>query len=337
MRACASLVGKMKVVPAMTEQHRVALIGGRGYTGGSLLPLIAQHQHLKLVCATSNSEAGQPLRNIDPNWPDAEQVFIALNPDDVSSIEANVWILALPNGASAPWVSAIEAVHPQSLIIDLGADYRFSDDGAWVYGLTEWRRSDLVGASRIANPGCYATAAQMALKPLAAWLDSPPIIFGVSGYSGAGKTPSPKNDPTRLANNLIPYQLAGHMHEKEVSFHLGQPVCFHPHVAPFFRGLSLTIHLHSTQPLKSDEMFETLSDAYAKEALVIVSREIPEIREVVNTPKVLIGGCTVDERDPHHGSIVVVLDNLLKGAASQAIQNINVALGVNESEGLGAI
>lgn len=319
----------------MGDRHAVALIGGRGYTGSSLLPLIAQHGSLELVCATSNSEAGQSLRIIDPDWPDPDQALMALNPDEVSTIQAHVWILALPNGASAPWVEAISQAHPTSLILDLGADYRFCDD--WVYGLTEWHRSDLVGATRIANPGCYATAAQMALRPLAKSLASPPVIFGVSGYSGAGKTPSPRNDPARLAENLIPYQLTGHMHEKEVSHHLGQRVCFHPHVAPFFRGLSLTIHIHSKTPTTSDQLFEALSVAYAAEPLVSAHHDIPEIREVVNTPNVLIGGCTVDARDPHHASLVVVLDNLLKGAASQAIQNINVALGIDEREGLGAI
>lgn len=332
----ASLAGSSKAGSVMSDHHSVALIGGRGYTGSSLLPLIAQHRWLELVCATSNSEAGQPLRSIDPNWPDPEQALIALSPDEVSSMQARVWILALPNGASAPWVEAIEQAHPTSLILDLGADHRFSE-GQWVYGLTEWHRPQLLGARRIANPGCYATAAQMALRPLLKIMDTPAIVFGVSGYSGAGKTPSPRNDPARLADNMIPYQLSGHMHENEVSYQLGQSVCFHPHVAPFFRGLSLTIHIHSAAPMTSTQLFEALSAAYSSEPLVSVSHDIPEIREVVNTPKVLIGGCTVDERDPHHGTLVVVLDNLLKGAASQAIQNINVALGIDEREGLGAI
>lgn len=320
----------------MAKLKRLALIGGRGYTGSTLLPLIDQHRFLQLVCATSTSEAGQPLTALDPNWSDPTQALVALSPQEVDGVDADIWILALPNGASAPWVEAIDRAHPDGVIIDLGADYRFDASGEWVYGLSEWARPKLFGAKRIANPGCYATAAQLALRPILSNLSSPPVIFGVSGYSGAGKTPSPRNDPKRLANNLIPYQPSGHMHETEVSFHLGQPVCFHPHVAPFFRGLSLTIHLQSKIAMGVDSLLRALTQAYGDEPLVAVQADIPEIRDVANTPKAIIGGVDVDARDHHHASLVVVLDNLLKGAASQAIQNINLALGFEECEGLGA-
>ena len=319
----------------MTDRIPVALIGGRGYTGSALLPLIANHSALDLVVATSNSEAGQALTQIDPNWPKPDQALDHLQPDGVGDVEATVWVLALPNGASGPWVDAITQAHPEAVIVDLGADYRFETDSMWVYGLTEWQRSQLSGATRIANPGCYATAAQMALRPLLDWLSQPPVIFGVSGYSGAGKTPSPKNDPKRLAGNLMPYQLTGHMHEKEVSFHLGQSVCFHPHVAPFFRGLSLTIHIQSQRAMSPQAIIDCWRSAYGEEPLVEVSEEIPEIRDVAETVGVKIGGVSVDERDPHHASFVVVLDNLLKGAASQAMQNINLALKLDELDGLG--
>ena len=321
----------------MTDRIPVALIGGRGYTGSALLPLIAAHSVLDLVVATSSSEAGQALTQIDPNWPKPEQTLVDLGPDGVGDVEAKVWVLALPNGASGPWVDAIATHHPEALIVDLGADYRFEMDSAWVYGLTEWQRPELRGATRIANPGCYATAAQLALRPLSGWLNQPPVIFGVSGYSGAGKTPSPKNDPKRLANNIMPYQLTGHVHEKEISFHLGQSVCFHPHVAPFFRGLSLTIHITSQHAMSPQAITDCWRSAYGAEPLVEVSTEIPEIRDVAETAGVKIGGASVDERDPHHASFVVVLDNLLKGAASQAMQNINVALGLDELDGLGVV
>lgn len=319
----------------MTRRVSMGLIGGRGYTGSALLPLIAKHSVLDLVVATSTREAGQSLSQMDPNWPRPEQTLVDLQPDGVGGVDAQVWLLALPNGASGPWVDAIARAHPEALIVDLGADYRFETDSMWVYGLTEWQRQQLAGAHRIANPGCYATAAQMALRPLSGWIGQPPVIFGVSGYSGAGKTPSPKNDPKRLADNLIPYQLTGHVHEKEISFHLGQSVCFHPHVAPFFRGLSLTIHIQSQRAMNPQDITDCWQSAYGDEPLVEVSTDIPEIRDVAETAGVKIGGVSVDERDPHHASFVVVLDNLLKGAASQAIQNINVALGLDELDGLG--
>jgi len=321
----------------MSDVHGLALIGGRGYTGSSLLPLIDQHPHLELVCATSSTGAGEPIRSIDANWSKPEQCLRSLVPSEVSSVEADVWVLALPNGASAAWVEAIEKAHPQSLIVDFGADYRLDADSGFVYGLSEWQREALAGAKRIANPGCYATAAQLGLKPLAPLIAAPPIVFGISGYSGAGKTPSPRNDPKRLADNLIPYQLTGHVHEQEISHHLGQSVCFHPHVAPFFRGLSVTCHVQLQSAFGLDPLYDMLEKAYAQAPLVVVQDEIPQIREVANTPRAHIGGICIDERDGHHVSFVVVLDNLLKGASSQAIQNINIALGFHECEGLGVL
>ena len=310
----------------------VALIGGRGYTGASLLPLIARHPALELAVASSGSQAGRRLREIDPDWPDAEQRLVKLGPDDVGGVKARVWVLALPNGASAPWVEAIAAAQPEAVIVDFGADYRFEDD--WTYGLSEWNRTALAGARRISNPGCYATGAQFALLPIREYLTRPPVIFGISGYSGAGKTPSPRNDPERLADNLIPYSLTGHVHEREISTHLGRPVRFHPHVAPFFRGISLTISVNLSLELGVGELLEIFRSAYQDAPLIEVSEAIPEIREVACTPGLKIGGFAIDPRQPYRLTFVAVLDNLLKGAASQAVQNINLALGLDELSGL---
>lgn len=312
--------------------HRIALIGGRGYTGSALLPMIARHPYLALALATSGSQAGQPLTEIDPDWPEPDQKLEKLEPGQVASVAADVWVLALPNGASAPWVESISAAHPEALIIDLGADWRF--DPGWVYGLTEWSRPHLVGARRIANPGCYATGAQFALLPIRDQLVRPPVVFGVSGYSGAGKTPSPRNDPVRLQDNLVPYSLTGHVHEQEISTRLGRPVRFHPHVAPFFRGISLTIAVDLAEPTSAGELLEQFKACYPNERWIEVCEDIPEIREVAGKSALKVGGFAVDPRQAHRASLVVVLDNLLKGAASQALQNINLALGLDESTGL---
>jgi N-acetyl-gamma-glutamyl-phosphate reductase len=312
--------------------YRIALIGGRGYTGAALLPLIARHPELKLALASSASQAGQPLTLVDPDWPDPEQTLVKLDPGQVGSVEAEVWVLALPNGASSPWVEAISASWPEALIVDLGADWRF--DPGWTYGLTEWNRDALKQARRIANPGCYATGAQFGLMPIREQLTRPPVIFGVSGYSGAGKTPSPRNDPERLKDNLIPYCLTGHVHEEEISARLGRPVRFHPHVAPFFRGISLTLAVNLSEPTSPQALFKQFHSSYADESLIEVSTQIPEIREVAGTPKLRLGGFAVDARNPQRASLVVVLDNLLKGAASQAMQNINLALGLDERTGI---
>ena len=313
-------------------RHRLALIGGRGYTGSAFLPLLAAHPELELALASSSSQAGQSLREIDPEWPDPNARLVGLGPEGVAEVDAKVWVLALPNGASAPWVDAIAAAHPDAVVVDLGADYRF--DTAWVYGLSEWNRAALAGARRISNPGCYATGAQFALLPIRDYLTRPPIVFGVSGYSGAGKTPSPRNDPARLADNLIPYSLTGHLHEREVSTHLGRPVRFHPHVAPFFRGISLTVSVNLSMDFEIGQLLELFQHAYRDAPLVEISAEIPEIREIAGRPGLKIGGFALDPRQPYRLTFVAVLDNLLKGAASQAMQNINLALGLDELAGL---
>lgn len=314
------------------NRERVALIGGRGYTGASFLPLLAGHRGLELALASSSSQAGQSLREIDPDWPDPDATLVDLGPEGVAEVDARVWVLALPNGASGPWVTAIDAAHPEAVIIDLGADYRFEPD--WVYGLSEWNREALVGAKRIANPGCYATGAQFALLPIREYLTRPPVIFGVSGYSGAGRTPSPRNDPDRLADNLIPYSFTGHLHEREISVHLGRPVRFHPHVAPFFRGISLTLSVNLSVELDVARLVALYDQAYQDAPLIEVTAEIPEIREVAGRPGLKIGGFAIDPRQPYRVTFVAVLDNLLKGAASQAMQNINLALGLDELAGI---
>lgn len=313
---------------------RLALIGGRGYTGAELLALLAKHPKLELAVASSGSEAGQPIQHTVPSWPDANTTFSDLRPDQVAQVTAEVWVLALPNGASAPWVEAIAAAHPDAVIVDLGADYRFEAD--WVYGLTEWNRPALAAARRIANPGCYATAAQLALLPLRDQLARPAVVFGVSGYSGAGRTPSPRNDPQRLADNLIPYSLTGHVHEEEISVHLGRPVRFHPHVAAFFRGLSLTISVNLTEVLSAEQLYDQFMDCYANAPLIEVSTDIPEVQQVAARPGAIIGGFAIDARNPLRLTLVAVLDNLLKGAASQAMQNINLAMGWPELTGIEA-
>lgn len=316
----------------MSVSRTINLVGGRGYTGSELLGLLARHPQMKLGIASSRSDAGQTLSSVCAAWPEDGRVFTQLEPDGVAAHPADAWVLALPNGAAGQWVEAILASFPDSVILDLSADYRF--DSQWTYGLPERYRDDIRSAHLIANPGCYATGAQLGLLPLADLLKEDPVVFGVSGYSGAGKTPSPRNDPEILRDNLIPYALSGHMHEKEISHQLHVAVRFMPHVAAFFRGISLTISFeldHSTSVNALEELFR---QAYAGEAGITVSREIPLISAVRNTAGVHIGGFDVDARNPAQGSLVVVLDNLLKGAASQAMQNLNLALGLDENSGI---
>lgn len=316
----------------MSASRKINLVGGRGYTGSELLRLVAGHPQMELGIASSRSDAGQSLSSICPEWPEDDRTFTQLEPDGVAAHPADAWVLALPNGYAKLWSEAILASFPDSVVLDLSADYRF--DSQWTYGLPERFRDQIRNARLIANPGCYATGAQLGLLPLAEDLRSDPLVFGVSGYSGAGKTPSPRNDPERLRDNLIPYALSGHMHEKEISHQLHTAVRFMPHVASFFRGISLTIAFELDRPVTTDELEALFRENYAGERRIRVSSEIPEVSAVQNSPDVHIGGFNVDARNPAQGSLVVVLDNLLKGAASQALQNLNLALGLDENAGI---
>ncbi len=170
---------------------------------------------------------------------------------------------------------------------------------------------------------------QLALAPFIEDLDGVPAVFGVSGYSGAGTTPSAMNDPNRLADNLWPYKLVGHNHERETTRNLGHPVRFMPHVHQAFRGLLITSNIPISAPITSDEAVQRLVDAYADEPLIDIQEEIPELRDGAGRLGVLLGGVHVSE-DGTNVVVVGVEDNLLKGAAVQAVQNLNLAFGQPE-------
>lgn len=310
-----------------TRMHTIGLIGARGHVGRELLGLVARHPALALAYASSRELAGQPVEPGDATGLRYED----LDAGACARRGADAVILALPNGLAGPWVAAIAAARPDTVLVDLSADHRF--DPAWAYGLPEHFRDRLRGARRIANPGCYATAMQLALRPLLPFLDGEPRCFGVSGYSGAGTTPSPRNDPERLSDNLMPYALTGHVHEREVGQHLGAPVRFLPHVAGFFRGLSITASASLRPGVRRDDLERAYAAAYGAEPLVSVTEQPPEIRDVAGTPHARVGGLAVSA-DGRHVAVVSVLDNLGKGAASQALQNLNLALGLDELTGI---
>ena len=225
------------------------------------------------------------------------------------------------------FVEALQAQAPGTVIIDLSADHRF--DPQWAYGLPERGRGPSRGATRIANPGCYATAMQVAIAPLLDQLAGPPQCFGVSGYSGAGTTPSDRNNPGLLRDNLMPYALANRIHEREVTAHLGVPVEFMPHVAPHFRGITMTVNLWLREPMEREAVERLYRRHYAGEPLVEVVEDAPWVSRIAGRHGVQVGGFTVA---PGGRRVVVVatLDNLLKGAATQAMQNLNLALGFDE-------
>ncbi|MHC1480517.1 N-acetyl-gamma-glutamyl-phosphate reductase [Frateuria aurantia] len=304
----------------------IGIVGARGHTGSELIRLIAGHPALELCFVSSRELAGESLAAHHPSYQGTLR-YESLGPDEVAAKGADIVILALPNQKAAPYVAALDQQAADTLIVDLSADYRFDD--SWYYGLPELYRSRWRGEKRISNPGCYATAIQLSIAPLKDLLAAPPVCFGVSGYSGAGTTPSDRNDPEKLRDNLMPYSLTGHMHEKEASRHLAMPVEFMPHVAPHFRGLTVTTNLYVSKPLTREQVLLRYHSAYDAEPLVQVVDEAPWVSGIAHRHDVEIGGFAVSA-DGRRVVVVAVLDNLLKGAATQAIQNINRALGLDE-------
>ncbi len=309
-----------------SSSFTVGIVGARGHTGAELIRLVAAHPNLQLGFVSSRELAGQRVSDHYPQW-QGELQFENLDADAVAAKGVDAVILALPNGLAAPFVAALETAKPDTVIVDLSADYRF--DNSWYYGLPELTRDRYNGQKHISNPGCYATAMQLAIHPLRELLAGPPQCFGVSGYSGAGTSPSDKNNVELLADNLMPYALTNHVHEREVSVQLGVAVEFMPHVAPHFRGITLTANLWLNRVQTREQIVERFRQAYAGEALIEVVDEAPWVSRIAGRHGAQVGGFTLA---PGGKRVVVVatLDNLLKGAATQAMQNLNLALGIDE-------
>ncbi|KAF7191217.1 Protein arg-6, mitochondrial [Pseudocercospora fuligena] len=315
---------------------KVAIIGARGYTGQALIDLLNKHPNFDLCHVSSRELAGKELKGYDKK----KIIYENLSPEDIRKMAEkkaiDCWIMALPNGVCKPYVDAIEeSGHTDAVIVDLSADYRFNSD--WVYGLPELvQRSKIASATRIANPGCYATAAQLGIAPLVPYLPpfpAQPTVFGVSGYSGAGTKPSPKNDVNVLTNNLIAYSLTDHIHEREISAQLGTEIAFIPHVAVWFQGIHHTISIPLAEKMASRDVRQLYQDRYDKEKLIKISGESPQVKNIAGKHGVEIGGFAVHSS----GKRVVInatIDNLLKGAATQCLQNMNLALGYSEYEGI---
>ncbi len=308
----------------------IGIVGARGHTGAELIRLIVRHPSLELAFVSSRELDGERVADHVDEF-EGELRYEALGPEAVAVRSVDAIVLALPNGKSADYVNLIGENQPSTVIVDLSADHRFDD--AWFYGLPELTRKRYTGQKRISNPGCYATAMQLAIAPLKDDLAAPPVCFGVSGYSGAGTTPSDRNDPEKLRDNLIPYSLTEHVHEREVTKHLGIPVEFMPHVAAHFRGITLTANLWLQHATTRDAVMTRYREFNAGEPLVRIVDEAPWVSRIAGKHYAEIGGFAVA---PGGKRVVVVatLDNLLKGAATQAMQNLNLALGFDEYAGI---
>ncbi|KAK9447429.1 Aspartate/glutamate/uridylate kinase [Limtongia smithiae] len=312
---------------------KVGLIGARGYTGQALINLINNHPNLELAYVSSRELNGKDVAD----YTKSPLKYTNLQASDVAGLEksgdVDVWVMALPNGVCKPFVEAIQSVEKgNGAIVDLSADYRF--DSTWAYGLPELGDRAAIRASKaIANPGCYATGAQIGIAPLLPFVEGQPNIFGVSGYSGAGTKPSPKNDINQLSDNLMPYALTDHIHEREVSAHTGTTVSFIPHVGQWFQGITLTISVPLSKKLTAGDIKTLYEEKYAGEPLIKITPEIPLVKAISGKHGVIVGGFAVHSSQPR-AVVISTIDNLLKGAATQCLQNINLTLGYDEFAGI---
>ncbi|CAL9734087.1 hypothetical protein MOSE0_D04346 [Monosporozyma servazzii] len=316
---------------------RIALIGARGYTGRNITSIVNNHPYFEITHVSSRALKGTKLEG----YKKGEIIYENLQVEDIKKLEASnevdFWIMALPNNISEPIVEAITSVEGgKGKILDLSADHRFVPETEWVYGLPELNNRDKISVARkISNPGCYATGSQLSIAPLTEYIDGLPTIFGVSGYSGAGTNPSPKNDPNFLANNLIPYCLTNHVHEREISTRLGHEVAFVPHVGQWFQGISLTVSI----PIKKgcienvDQIKKIYSEFYEGEPLVKIIDDIPLVKDIKGSHGVVVGGFKLNDACDRV-VVCATIDNLLKGASTQAIQNMNLAMGYGEYDGI---
>ncbi|MFH1521013.1 MAG: N-acetyl-gamma-glutamyl-phosphate reductase [Candidatus Micrarchaeota archaeon] len=290
----------------------VAVLGASGYSGNELVSILHAHPevNLKFIQSKNNIE-----KKVTELYPDSivDLVYSAPSIDELNRMD--VVFLALPKEESSLIASKLSPV-----VIDLSPAHRF--DNNYVYGLPEKNREKIKLSNKIANPGCYATAAILGILPLDKGNIKAIAFDCKSGYSGGGKTK--KYD---FAENVVPYSLSDHYQKPEISKFLNVPFSFVPHVVNSFRGLIATIHIFGN----FDDLQSTYMKFYKKEPLVKISDTIPDFKSVTLSPYCKIGGFS---KEKDHHVIISAIDNLLKGAASQAVQNMNIRFGFDEKTGL---
>jgi len=333
---------------------KVGIVGGTGYTGVELLRLLAGHPNAELTAITSRSEKGKPVSALFPNLRGI--VDLVFSEPTVANLKGcDVVFFATPHGVAQSLVPEILAAGIR--VIDLSADFRIRDIAIWekwyaqdhaapdlvteaVYGLPEFNRADIAGAKLVACPGCYPTSVQLGLKPLleAGAIDLSDIIANsASGVSGAGKQANVANLLSEIGDSFKAYAASGHRHQPEIEQGLadmaGEPVglTFVPHLLPIIRGIHTTIYVDLKQDIDVQALFE---QHYASEPFVdvLAPNSYPETRTVRGS-----NFCRIALHRPGNGKklvILVVEDNLTKGASGQALQCMNIMFGEDESAGL---
>ena len=338
--------GSASTTDGQARTARVAVAGATGYAGQELLRVLARHPAARITLATSSTaeSAARPLPALARIW---DGTVTPLDPDALAR-EADVVFLALPETASATLAPALAAAGVK--IIDVSGAFRlrdqaqrarwYPDTGALpdglVYGLTEWARPALRTARVVANPGCYPTASLLALLPLmkaGVLLPGADVIIDAkSGVSGAGKAPKPHTHFCEVHGNLSAYGVFSHRHGIEIEQEVGREVTFTPHLLPIDRGILATIYARVAPGTTEAVLAAIYASAYADATFVrITGAALPEIKHVAHT-----NFCDIGWRVDPSGRLILVsvIDNLVKGAAGQAVQNMNVMLGMDERAGL---
>jgi N-acetyl-gamma-glutamyl-phosphate reductase len=336
----------------MAERLQVGIIGASGYTGAELARLIARHPSFELAYATGDTQAGTPAADLYPNLAGAypDLVFETFDADRAAGLD--LVFLGLPHDASM--AMATELVGTVRCVVDLSAAYRLKDASLYptwygfahdqpallaeaVYGLPERHRKKLIGARLVATPGCYVTAATLAIAPLVdAGVIEPSgvIVDAASGVSGAGRAPKHGNLFCTVDEDFTAYGLLNHRHTPEIEQETGAQVLFTPHLAPMNRGILATCYARpaaGTSP-STASLIEALRHAYAGEPFVVVSERSPSTKATLGSNSAHLTA-RFDERTGY-AVVICAIDNLAKGASGGAIQSANVALGLDETLGL---
>jgi N-acetyl-gamma-glutamyl-phosphate reductase len=329
---------------------RVLVAGASGYAGALAASLVWQHPSLELARVTARTDAGTRLDDLYPQHP-VPLVLEEVAPEMLEDLDAA--IVGYPHGASAPLVAELRGLGVR--VVDLSADFRLRDlplyerwygehgapellQGA-VYGLPELYREQIAAAELVANPGCYPTATVLALAPLAAaGLIDDVVVDAKSGVSGAGRGAAEEMALVKESDDVRPYKVAGHRHAPEIGQELGAlgspeaALTFVPHLLPFDQGELVSCYVKTTEGVDADSLAALYADRYEAEPFVEVVAEPPGVAAVRET-----NICHVHAvADPGAGRVMAfaAIDNLWKGAASQAVQNLNLMLGLPEGEGI---
>jgi N-acetyl-gamma-glutamyl-phosphate reductase len=319
---------------SMASKIRVGVVGGAGYTGGETIRLLLNHPATELTFVHSRSNAGSPLHVAHPDLlGETEKTFT-----DNFQHEVDVIFLCLGHGESRKFLQE-NTIDEKIKVVDLSQDFRLgesSGDRTFVYGLPEINRAEIKKTNNVANPGCFATALQLGILPLAkAGILADVYSTGITGSTGAGQKLQDTTHFTWRANNISAYKTLTHQHLKEINRSVtqlqpsySQSINFVPWRGDFTRGIFVSSIISTNKSL--DELLELYSDFYRGHPFTTVSTETVDLKRVVNTNKCIIGL----EKEGNKLVVHSALDNLLKGASGQAVQNMNLMFGIEETSGL---